>query len=367
LITRDLKLPLYLKTIIILVGLFALLAMLYIAKGIIVPLILAAIFAIVLHPVVNFFIRLKINRVVAIIITMTLAILIFTTLGILLFSQAVRFSDSWPILIDKFSEILNKGAVWASGYFEINPVKMDAWMIKAKAGFFNNDNSGIGQTLVFVGSKMVLLILVPVYIFMILFYQPLLLEFFHRLFGESNRNRVSTIISQIKVLVQRYLVGLIFEAAIVATLYSVCLLILGIEYAVILGVIGALFNLIPYIGVLIAASLPIMLTLVSNTSPWLALLVLAMYVFIHFFDINFIVPRLVGSKVKINALVTIIAVISFGALWGIPGMILSIPLTGIIKLILDQTENLKPWGFLLGDKMPGSKKLFPRLTKHDQL
>jgi predicted PurR-regulated permease PerM len=342
-----------------------LLTMLYIAKGIIVPLILAAIFAIVLHPVVNLFMRLKINRVVAIIITMTLALLIFTALGFLLFSQAIRFGDSWPVLIDKFTQILNQGAVWVSGYFEISPAKMDAWLIKAKAGFFNNDNAGIGQALVFVGSKMVLLILVPVYIFMMLFYQPLLLEFFRRLFGKSNRNRVSQIISQIKILVQRYLVGLLLEAAIVATLYSVSLRILGIEYALILGVIGALFNLIPYIGVLIAASLPMMLTLVSNTSPWLALLVLAIYVFIHFFDMNFIVPRLVGSKVKINALVTIIAVISFGALWGIPGMILSIPLTGIIKLILDQTETLKPWGFLLGDQMPGSKKLFPRLTKQD--
>jgi len=303
---------------------------------------------------------------VAIIITMTLALLIFTTLGILLFSQAIRFSDSWPVLIDKFSDILNKSAVWVSGYFEINPVKMDAWIIKAKAGFFNNDNTGIGQALVFVGSKMVLLILVPVYIFMILFYQPLLVEFFQRLFGKSNRNRVSQVISQIKILVQRYLVGLLLEAAIVATLYSVSLLILGIEYAVILGVIGALFNLIPYIGVLIAASLPMMIILVSETPPWFALIVLAMYVLIHVFDINFIVPRLVGSKVKINALVTIIAVISFGALWGIPGMILSIPLTGIIKLIFDQTENLKPWGFLLGDKMPGSKKIFPRLTKQDE-
>lgn len=301
----------------------------------------------------------------AIIMTMTLAILIFTTLGILLFSQAIRFGESWPILIDKFSEILNKGTVWVAGYFEINPVKMDAWIIKAKAGFFNNDSSGIGQTLVFVGSKMVLLVLVPVYIFMILFYQPLLLEFFHRLFGKSNRNRVRQVISQIKILVQRYLVGLLLEAAIVATLYSVSLLILGIEYAVILGMIGALFNLIPYIGVLIAASLPMMLTLVSDTSPWFALLVLAIYVIIHFFDINFIVPRLVGSKVKINALVTIVAVISFGALWGIPGMILSIPLTGIIKLILDQTETLEPWGFLMGDKMPGSKKIFPRLIKQD--
>ena len=356
-IPNELKLPLYARVIVFLIGIFALLTMLYIAQGIIIPLLFAIIFAIVFHPVVNFFVRLRINRVVAIVITLTLAILIFAALGILLFYQAIRFSESLPKLIDKFTEILNQLAAWASGYFDISPPKIDDWISKVKETFINNGSAEMGQTLVALLHKLVLLILIPVYIFMILFYQPLLLEFFRRLFGKKNRNEVSEIITQIKSLIQSYLIGLIMEVTIVATLYSIGLLILGIEYAIILGIIGALLNLIPYLGVIIAASFPMMIAIVSKTSPWIAVLVLAIYIFIHIIDNNYIVPRLVASKVKINALVTIIMVISFGALWGIPGMILSIPLTGIVKLVFDHIEILKPWGFLLGDTMPPLLKI----------
>jgi len=104
------------------------------------------------------------------------------------------------------------------------------------------------QTLVTVGSLVVLLFLVPVYIFMLLYYHPILLEFIHRFFGTSNQSQVSEIVTQTKTVIQRYLAGLVIEAAIVATLNSVALLILGIEYAILLGIIGALLNIIPYIG-----------------------------------------------------------------------------------------------------------------------
>jgi predicted PurR-regulated permease PerM len=352
-IPKKITLPFYARITIFLIGLFALLTMLYIAQGIIVPLIFAIIIAIVLHPVVNLLVRLRINRVVSIVITLILAVLIFATLGTILFSRAIRFSESLPTLIDKFTSMFNQATAWASDYFDISPKKFDAWITKTKDGFITTNSAEIGQTLVSVGSGVVLLFLIPVYIFMLLYYQPLLLEFFRRLFGISNRNEVNEVISQIKSLIQSYLLGLLLETAIIATLYSIGLLILGIEYAIILGIIGALLNLIPYIGAIIAASLPMMIALVTKTSPWFALLVLAMYVLIQFADNNYIVPRFVASKVRINALVTILVVIAFGALWGIPGMFLSIPLIAIVKLILDHIEPLKPWGYLLGDTMPG--------------
>jgi predicted PurR-regulated permease PerM len=99
-------------------------------------------------------------------------------------------------------------------------------------------------------------------------------------------------------------------------------------------------------------ALPIMIALVTKTSPWYSLYVMAVYYFIQLIDNNYIVPKIVASKVKINALVSIIVVLAFGALWGIPGMFLSIPLTAIVKIVFDQIEPLKPWGFLLGDTMP---------------
>jgi len=137
-----------------------------------------------------------------------------------------------------------------------------------------------------------------------------------------------------------------------AALNTTALLILGIDYALLLGIVGALLNVIPYIGGLVAVALPMMVALVTKSTPWYAFYVMAAYYFIQLIDNNYIVPKIVASQVKINALFSIIVVLAGNALWGIPGMFLSIPLLAIVKLICDNIEPLKPWGFLLGDTMP---------------
>jgi predicted PurR-regulated permease PerM len=244
---KESRLPIYVKGAIIFIGVLALLTILYIAQHIIVPLVFAVIFAIVLHPIVNFLVRNKVNRVIAIVITLLLTFIVLAAFGSLLFSQASRFSESWPTLVTKFTRILNQTITWASGYFDINAQKIHAWVTSTTHELINISSSTIGQTIINVGSGLVILFLVPVYIFMILFYEPLLLEFIHKLFGKNNLDRVNEIVTQIKTVIQRYLLGLVFEFVIVATLNSAVLLIFGIEYAVLLGIIGALVNVIPYI------------------------------------------------------------------------------------------------------------------------
>jgi len=358
-ILKELKLPFYAKAILFLIGLYALFTMLYIARGIILPLIFAIILAILLHPVVNFFVQKRINRVVAIVITLFLTILVIAAFGGFLVSQASRFSESWPLLVDKFIGILNQTITWASGYFDIKPQVINDWITKTKGELINYISHSIGQTLVIVGNGVVVLFLIPLYIFLILFYQPLLLEFIRRLFDKSNQSQVSEIVTQIKTVIQRYLMGLVIEFVIMATLNSTALLILGIDYAILLGIIGAMLNVIPYIGGLVAVALPMMIAFVTKSSAWYAFYVLASYYFIQLVDNNYIVPKIVASKVKINALFSIIVVLAGNALWGIPGMFLSIPLLAIVKLIFDHIEPLKPWGFLLGDTMPPILKIKP--------
>ncbi len=360
---KGINLPFYVKVTIFLVGSFALLAMLYIAQGIVVPIVFAIIIAILLQPVVDFFVRLKINRVVSISITLALMVCILVAFGGFLFSQASHFSESWPILVDKFTLMLDQATHWASGYFDINPHKIDAWLLKTKNELINTSGAAIGQTIVNVGSSLVILFLVPVYIFMILYYQPLLLDFIRKLSAENHQSEVSEIVTQSKSVIQRYLVGLVIEAVIVATLDATALLILGIDYAILLGILGALLNVIPYIGGIVAVALPMMIAIATKSTAWYALYVLGAYYFIQLIDNNYIVPIIVASKVKINALFSIIVVIAGNALWGIPGMFLSIPLLAIVKLIFDHIDPLKPWGFLLGDTMPTMLKIAPILKK----
>jgi predicted PurR-regulated permease PerM len=359
---EKIKLPLFAKVSIYFIGLFAFFTFLYIAKSLIVPLVFATILAIVLHPVVNFFVRLRINRVVAIAFTLFLTFLVIAAFCILLYSQASRFSESWPILVDRFNGIFDKAIAWASVHFDIRPQKIHIWIAKTTADIINTSSAAIGQTLVVLGSGLVILFLIPVYIFLILFYHPILIEFIRRLFGTSNKIQVNEIITQTKTVIQRYLIGLIIEAIIMATLNTVALLILGIDYALILGVIGALLNVIPYIGGLVAVLLPMAVALVTKSTAWYLLYVMAAYYFIQLIDNNYIVPKIVASKVKINALFSIIVVLAGNALWGIPGMFISIPLLAIVKLVCDHIEPLKPWGFLFGDTMPSLLKI-PRIFK----
>ena len=128
---------------------------------------------------------------------------------------------------------------------------------------------------------------------------------------------------------------------------------IGIRYAFLLGIIGALLNFIPYLGALIAASIYMLIAFITMP-PIYVLYVLIMYGVIQVIDNNFLIPRIVASRVQINALVSIVSVIIGGAIWGIPGMFLSIPLIAIVKVVCDHVDSLNAWGFLLGDKI--SKK-----------
>lgn len=346
------NLPFYAKAAIFLIGLIAFTAILYIAQSIIVPLVFAVIFAIVLRPVVNFFVRLRINRIVSIIFALLLTTLVLAALVALLFTQASRFTETWPLLVDRFTDITNQTISTVAGYLEIDPTKIHEWITTSLHELLTFSTASIGETLIKVGNSVMIMLLLPLYIFLLLYYQPLILEFIRRLFREDHQSQVQEIVSQTKKTIQSYLTGLIIEAVIVAGLDITVLLALGVDYAILLGVLGALLNVIPYIGGLVAVALPMIVALATNSSAWSPFYVLVGYYIIQLIDNNFIVPYIVASKVKINALFSIIVVFIGNALWGISGMFLAIPLLAIVKLIFDHIESLKPWGFLLGDTMP---------------
>ena len=348
----TIKLPFYAKASLIFIGFFAFVNMLFISQSIIVPVIYATILAIVLSPIVNFFVRIKINRILAIAVTLVIVILLTFSLITFLCSQVGKFGDSFPAMITKFHLLLNQLILWISNTFNISSNKIIQWLVEIKSEIMSDGKSAIGQTLIYTGNVLIILVLIPVYVFMILFYQPLLLEFIHRLFKMRKQGDVNEVLISTKKIIQSYLSGLLLEAFIIASLNSVSLLILGIDYAILLGVIGAIVNIIPYIGGALGVAFPFLMALTTKPSFSYAFMVVIAYMIIQFIDNHYIVPKIVASKVKINALVSVIVVLAGGALWGIPGMLLSIPLTAIIKVICDHVEELKPWGFVLGDTMP---------------
>lgn len=360
---NEVKFPFYARITTYILGLFGFTIFIYIASDILIPLIFAFIIAIVLNPVLNLLVRHKINRVFAIVLVLLFFICLFLAFGILLFAQAVRFIEFWPELIIKLTDLIRDTVNWSAEYFNIDSEKIYNWIENTKSNLISSNSHEIGQMLMSFGTFILMFFLIPVYIFLILLYKPLLLDFIHKLSGTGNAEKVGQIILQTKVVIQQYLIGLIIEFLIVAALYTITLFALGIEYALLLGVVGSLLNLIPYIGGIVGVALPMIVALVTKSTAWYAMYVLVIFYVIQLIDNNYIVPKIVASKVKLNAFISIIAVLVGNALWGIPGMFLSIPLLAILKLILDKIEPLKPWGFLLGDTMPPIIKVIPFFKK----
>ena len=328
-------------------GLFVFVTILYLTQSIIVPIIYSTIIAIVLSPMVSFLTKRKVNQVVAISITLVLSIAITVAIITLLSVQMMQFSESFPKLIEKANQFADSIELWASDRFSMSKLKIHSLVIKKRTEFIGESSSLIGQTIISTGSKLIVIFLIPVYVFMILLYQTHLIRFIHKLFSKKEYAEVNDVLSSTKVIVQSYLVGLLMEAIIMAFLNSATLLIIGIDYAILLGVVGAIVKVIPYVGGLISIIFPVLIAIISK-SPSDALLVIMAYLVIQFFDVHYIIPKVVASKVKINALISVVVVLAGGALWGLPGTFLSIPLTAIVKVIFDHIEQVKPWGFLLG-------------------
>lgn len=342
------NIPFYLKASIFSIGLYFTISMLYIGQGIILPIIYATIFSILISPLVNFLIRKKINRIISITLVLLVTFLIAGGIIALISTQASLFSNAFPQLLLKFQELLTQSTDWVSGYYNISPEKINSFIESGKNELLNHTSSAIGVTLSTMGGFLTVVVLIPVYIFMLLYYQPLLSEFIHKLFGANNGVQVAEILVETKAIIQSYLSGLFIEFVLVAVLNAAGLLLLGINYAILLGIIGALLNVIPYIGGIVAVALIMAVALVTKSGLY-AVYALAVILFIQFIDNNYIIPKIIGSKVKLNSLICLVAVLLGDALWGIPGMFLSIPLTAIVKLIFDRIESLKPWGYLLGD------------------
>lgn len=345
-------LPFYAKAALVLIACYAFVYFLIIGQDIITPLLFATIIAILLNSLVVFLERYKIPRVVAITISVFFAILFVLGLTYFIAMQIAQFSEALPQLEAKLNGFIAQLSTWLSTEFNVEPAKVTEWKNEIKNTLSSNSGVIIGETLSTVTGFIFVITLLPVYVWLILYYQPLLLEFIRKVFGRTHQEAVGEVLVETRGIMQSYLIGLMIEVAIVSAMNITSLLIIGIEYAFLLGIIGGLFNMIPYIGGLIGVALPVSIALLTEDDPIFAVYVMGSYLIVQFIDNNILVPKIVASKVKINAFISVIVVIIGGALWGIPGMFLSIPVTAIIKVICDRFEPLHPYGYLLGDTMP---------------
>jgi predicted PurR-regulated permease PerM len=338
-----------------LVSIFLLGWMIYLGKSILLPLFFSITLAMLLLPVVNWLNKKGIRDVIAIIIALLLFILF--TVGILFFlsSQIAGFLEDLPQIKEKLGQHLVTAQEWISNNLNISVGKQEEAAEQAKQSMQSSGTGGLGVVLMGIGSMLVNIILLPIYTFLVLFYRKLIYKFFRGVFADRDRDKVEEVLTESQTIVNGYMAGLLLEMAIVVVLNTAGFLIIGIPYAIFLAVLAAILNLIPYIGMLIASVICMAVTLTGSDNIsdviWTGLILIV----VQFIDNNFIMPYIVSSKVKINALVSIIGVLIGGALAGVGGMFLSIPGIAILKVVFDRVDGLKPWGLLLGDDAANNK------------
>ncbi|MGZ8550426.1 MAG: AI-2E family transporter [Chitinophagaceae bacterium] len=360
------SIPFYVKLCVHLVSIYILGMLIYVGSDILMPVCFAIVLAMLLLPLVKWLMRKGIPGVLSILLAILFASLFVGGILYFLSSQVASFMNDLPAIKVKLTHHLSTLQNWINDQLNISKKEQASAMENATQNM-QQGTAAMGTTLMGVASGMIMLILLPIYTFLILYYRKLIHKFLMDVFDTRYRTQVQDVLSESETIVQGYMVGLLLEMAIVAILNTAGFLIIGIQYAVFLGLLAAVLNLIPYVGMLIASVICMAVTLTTSDNITDIVWVGAILIIVQFIDNNFIMPYVVSSKVRINALVSIIGVMVGGALAGLSGMFLSIPGIAILKAIFDRVEGLKPWGELLGDdqkkKSPGKRKKEAKKTE----
>lgn len=357
------ELPVTVRRSIEIAGLFIVGLIIVAGKMVIMPLLTALYISIVLLPVYRFLSRRRIPNILAIALSL---LFLFICLGLIIWFLSAQMSG----LISDFPEIKKNAMLhlqtlsdWINRKTDFSTEKQLEVFNEQSNNILNNAGSMVGGTVATFSSVFIFLGLLPIYIFLILFYRNLLMKFIFYWFPEKDYDRVSEGIKETESIVKSYLVGLLIQIAYITFLLGGVLLLFGIKHALLIGVIFAILNLIPYIGALFGNIIGVLLTLTSSQDLAPVITVLLSIAVVQFLDNNILMPKIVGSKVKINALASIVGVVIGGNLAGIPGMFLSLPTIAILKIVCDRTDNLKQWGVLLGDSVPKKNPMYIALTR----
>ena len=342
--------PFYTKLAMVLISLIALFYIAVLGKTVLVPLVFGLLFSVMLLPLANFFERrLRFPRSLASLLSVLLLVCSLAALLYLVGSQISSLADDWPQFKQQVMSSVTSLQQWISAKFHIRIKQQMTYVNNATSKLLETGSSVLGDVVVSFSSILLTLVFILIDTFFLLYYRRLIIRFLVAVFKEENSVIVYDIIAQIQSRIRQYIMGLLLEMVIVSVVCCLALWILGIKYAILLGLITGLFNIIPYIGIFTALLLSTLVTFATAGATKL-LLVIATILGIHLVDSNVLLPVIVGSKVRINAFITVLGVIIGEAVWGIPGTFLAIPIIAIAKIVFDRIEPLKPWGYLFGDE-----------------
>lgn len=343
----KLKLPAN-RHLILLQYIFFISAILYFGRTLFVPLSFALLISCILYPVCSWLEKHRFSRMSAIVISLLALTILLLLLVILLVNQLKGFFHEWPSLEGKLLHSIDSISAWLHESFNIDRTMQAEWLNQ----IFNTSGGGamsiLSEAIAASAIGAVLFILIPIYSVLILYYRHKWMDVLYRIFPMEGRDRIREIVKLSINSYYNFIKGMAVVYLIVGILNSVGLLLLGIPHAFLFGFIASILTFIPYVGILVASLLPISVAWITYNSIWYPLGVIGIFALVQYLEANLIFPLAVSSRLKINALVTIVAIIAGGLIWGVSGMILFIPFLGILKLIADRTPSLKTLALILG-------------------
>ncbi|RZF62791.1 AI-2E family transporter [Sphingobacterium corticibacterium] len=332
-----------------LIAMALLLAFMYVTQSVLVPLLFSILISISLFPLARFFERLRLGKAFAAILSVLIAIAIIWAIGWFIVHQSIIIGKDASAITAKVVSVLERAQAWVEQSFGIERSEIMNQLRDQGNKMASNAGSVVTATFGSIGNMVAGVVLVPLFSFFLLYYRVFFREFFFRAFKSVPHTKVDTTLNKIYDVVQSYLLGLITVMGIVAVLNTVGLMVMGIEYAWFFGTLASLLMLLPYIGIAIGSILPALFALAVKDSAWYAIGVVAWFQVVQFLEGNIITPNIVGSKVSINPLMAIIAILLGGMLFGLSGLILALPLTATIKVLFDAIPSMEAFGFLIGE------------------
>ena len=333
----------------LLIGMSLLVFVLHKLDSILLPLFFAALLATLLLPLVLRLESWRWPRVLAILVAVLLLVGGIAGLIVLFGSQILDLRAELPLMKQKMLVFFEQGQQWLHARLGMDVMSKDELIDSSLKSAKKSAGGFLGSTISTTAGVLSVITLVPIYIFCLLYYRDHMRQFMFRFVAPDKRTTVLHTMDSIQTVVQAYISGLLTVIVIVSVLNGIGLLLLGVKFAIFFAIFASVLAVIPYIGIMVGATIPALITLVETGSPGKAAAVVGVFVFVQFLEGNFITPMVTGSKVSINPMAAIVALILGGELWGTPGMILSIPLVAVLKVVFDANKTTEPWGFLLGD------------------
>jgi predicted PurR-regulated permease PerM len=336
------------KTALILLILVLILVILYFGKSFLVPVTFAALLATLLHPASRWLQRKGVNRALSILLSMILLVGFFAGLIALLSWQVADLAKDAPQIEKQVTERYQQVQEYVNKTLNISPKKQQEIIDEQKSSGSGKAGGMLTGIVSSLGGFVTDIILTLVYIFLFMYYKDHLKKFVVRLAPDDKKEVALQIIHDSAKVSQQYLTGLAMMIGALWVMYGIGFSIVGVKSPVFFAILCGMLEIIPFIGNIIGTTLTLAVSVMQGGGTNLIIGILVTYGVVQFVQTYLLEPLVVGAEVNINPLFTILCLVAGEMVWGLPGMILAIPVTGIAKIVFDHIEPLKPFGELIG-------------------